>query len=97
MDIRVELAPQILDDFERIIEHLDRYQVEKPMQRIEEIITAFDTLKTSPHLGRPKEGGKRELIIGEKSRGYIALYRYIEEIKTVFILAIRSQRETGYS
>ena len=30
------------------------------------------------------------------SRGYVALYRYLPEIDTVFILALRSQRESGY-
>jgi toxin ParE1/3/4 len=29
-------------------------------------------------------------------RGYVALYRYASEIDTVFILALRSQREAGY-
>lgn len=38
----------------------------------------------------------RELIIGRGSRGYVALYRYVPEIDTVFVLAIRSQREAGY-
>ena len=40
---------------------------------------------------------KRELVIGRGSRGYLALYRYVAEIDTVFVLALRSQRETGYA
>jgi toxin ParE1/3/4 len=36
------------------------------------------------------------LVIGRRARGYVALYRYIEQIDTVFVLAIRSQREAGY-
>jgi hypothetical protein len=40
--------------------------------------------------------GKRELVIGRRSHGYVALYRYVAEIDTVFILAIRSQRDAGY-
>lgn len=97
MSIFIELAPQVLDDFERIIEHLEVHQVNEPEQRIEEIITAFDALKTSPCIGRLKEDGKRELIIGKDARGYIALYRYLPEIETVFILALRAQKEAGYS
>jgi hypothetical protein len=38
----------------------------------------------------------RELVIGRDARGYVALYRYAPEIDTVFVLAIRSQREAGY-
>jgi toxin ParE1/3/4 len=36
-----------------------------------------------------------ELVIGRGSRGYVALYRYVPEIDTVFVLAVRSQREAG--
>ncbi|MBA3904269.1 MAG: type II toxin-antitoxin system RelE/ParE family toxin, partial [Rhodocyclaceae bacterium] len=32
-----------------------------------------------------------------RSRGYVALYRYVAEIDTVFVLALRSQREAGYT
>ncbi len=40
---------------------------------------------------------KRELVIGRRAKGYVALYRYVEPIDTVFVLAIRSQREAGYT
>ena len=40
--------------------------------------------------------GKRELVTGRKGRGFVALYQYIDVIDTVFILAVRSQREAGY-
>jgi len=36
-------------------------------------------------------------VIGRRSRGYVALYRYFAEIDTVFVLAVRSQREAGYT
>ena len=36
-----------------------------------------------------------ELVIGRDSHGYVALYRYVAAIDTVFVLAIRSQREAG--
>lgn len=96
MRCQIELAPAVLDDFERIIEHLHAYHVTEAGQRIEQIINAFDLLKTSPNIGRPKNDGKRELLIGEGSRAYVALYRYVAEIKTVFILAVRSQSEEDY-
>ena len=53
-------------------------------------------LETNPLIGRPSEGGKRELVIGRGSRGYVALYRYVREIDTVIVLAIRGQKEAGY-
>ena len=38
-----------------------------------------------------------EYMIGRHARGYVALYRYIAEIDTVFVLALRGQREAGYT
>lgn len=93
----IELAPEVGQDFQRILEHLNAFQVEKPQQRIEQIIHAIDILTHSPLIGRPADSGLRELIIGRRSHGYVALYRYISEIDTVFILAIRSQNEAGYA
>lgn len=96
MSIRIELAPDVMDDFERILTHLEQYQVLEPEARIESILTAIDLLQTSPLIGRPANGDKRELVIGSDSRGYVALYRYLAEIKTVFILAVRGQSEAGF-
>jgi toxin ParE1/3/4 len=93
---RVEVAPEVADDFDRILDHLAQHHVGNAPARIREIIQAFDVLKTNPLIGRPAPGKKRELIIGRRARGYVALYRYVPEIDTVFILAVRSQREAGY-
>lgn len=93
----IELAPEVGEDFQRILDHLNEFKVENPEQRIEEIINAIDILTNSPLIGRPADSGLRELVIGRRSHGYIALYRYISEIDTVFVLAIRSQSEAGYT
>ena len=42
------------------------------------------------------KGGKRELVVGQGSHGYVALYRYVPDIDTVLVLAVRNQREAGY-
>jgi plasmid stabilization system protein ParE len=94
---RIELAPEVADDFERILDHLAKYQVGNPELRIREIIAALDVLEYNPLIGRPANNDKRELVIGRRSHGYLALYRYVAEIDTVFILAVRSQREAGYA
>jgi toxin ParE1/3/4 len=93
---RIELAAEVGQDFERILEHLSSYDVDDPTARVEELIDAIDVLKHSPLIGRPASGQLRELVIGRRSRGYLALYRYVAESDIVFILAIRSQREEGY-
>ena len=94
---RIELAPEVGDDFERILDHLAQYQVENPALRIREIIEAFNVLEYNPMIGRPSNNNKRELVIGHRSHGYVALYRYVVEVDTVFILAVRSQQEAGYA
>ncbi len=82
-------------DFDRILDHLAKYQVENSALRIQEIIEALNVLEHNPLIGRPVNNDKRELVIGRRSHGYVALYRYIVEIDTVFVLGVRSQREAG--
>jgi plasmid stabilization system protein ParE len=94
---RIELAPEVGDDFDRILDHLAQYRHENPVLRIREIIEALNVLEHNPMIGRPANNHKRELVIGRNSHGYVALYRYIVEIDTVFVLAVRSQQEAGYA
>ncbi len=93
---RIEIAPEVAEDFERILDHLATCQVEHPEQRIGEIVGALDVLENNPLIGRSATNGKRELVIGRRAHGYLALYRYVAEIDTVIVLAVRSQREAGY-
>ena len=93
---RIELASDIVKDFDRILEHLNQYEVTDAASRIEEILQAVSVLEHNPLIGRPARADIRELIIGRQTRGYVALYGYVPEIDTVFVLAIRSQREAGY-
>jgi toxin ParE1/3/4 len=36
-------------------------------------------------------------VIGRRAHGYVALYRNVAEVDTVFVLAVRSRREAGYA
>ena len=93
----IELAAEVAEDFDRILDHMASHEVENPGQRIGEIIAALDILEKNPLIGRPVAKAKRELVIGRRSHGYVALYRYVPEMDTVFVLAIRSQHEAGYT
>ena len=93
--VRIELAPEVLDDIDRFVDHLEQPQVADVASRAGEILEAIQILSRSPLIGHPVAGGKRELIIGKGKRGYVALYRYLAGIETVFILALRAQRESG--
>ena len=93
---RIELAPEVFDDFDRFFDHIAQFDPGSAPERIGAIIDAIQILRHSPQMGRPVQGGKRELVIGRAARGYVALYHYIEAIDTGFVLAVRSQREVGF-
>jgi plasmid stabilization system protein ParE len=94
---RIELAPEVGDDLDRILEHLFQHQGADAPSRIEDIMRAIDVLERNPLIGRPARSDLRELVIGRRARGYVALYRYVAELDTVFVLAIRGQKEAGYT
>ena len=94
---RVELAPEVGDDLDRILEHLVQHQVAETPSRIEDIMRAIDVLERNPLIGRPVRADLRELVIGHRARGYVALYRYVAELDTGFVLAFRGQKEAGYA
>ena len=94
---RVEIAPDVAEDFERILQHLVQHEIADIGSRVEDILRAIDVLERNPLIGRPTANGLRELVIGRRSRGYVALYRFAAELDTVFVLAIRSQKEAGYA
>ena len=93
---RIVLAAQVRADFDRIFDFLFEHAPEFAAVRIEAIIAAIDILETSPLIGRPIAFGQRELVIATGSSGYLALYRYDPLLDTVFVLAVRSQRELDY-
>ena len=94
---RVELLPGVLDDFDRFLRHMESFAVPDAAERIAGIVQAVQVLARSPLIGRPARGGKQELVIGRGARGYVALYRYVRGLDTVFVLAVRAQREAGYA
>jgi plasmid stabilization system protein ParE len=94
---RVEFAEGVMDDYSRIIAHLQAHGSAESANRLEAIVLTMDVLECNPWIGRPAEEGRRELIIGHGAHGYVALYAFIEEVDTVLVLALHSQREAGYS
>jgi plasmid stabilization system protein ParE len=93
---RIELAPGVGDDFDRILDHLYRHEVVDAPARIEAILRGISVLEHNPLLGPRVHADMRELVIGRRSHGYVALYRYVPGLDTVFVLAIWNQREAGY-
>lgn len=61
------------------------------------IAEAVTILERHPLMGRPVEDQLRELIISRGNTGYVALYSYEAAHDAILILAIRHQRESGFS
>ena len=93
----IKLAPELADDLDRIADHLLAHDIAGIEDRLHGIVEALDVLRANPLIGRPSGEALRELVIGRGSRGYLALYRYVAVVDTVFVLAIRAQREGGYA
>ena len=93
---RVQFASRVADDFDRFIEHMARFKVRNPAARIRQITEGINVLAQSPLMRRLVEDVDRELVIRRRSHSYVVRYRFEASADTVFILAIRSQREAGY-
>jgi toxin ParE1/3/4 len=75
--IRIEFAPDVADDVDRILSHLPEHEINDAAARVQNIVAAVDVLERNPLIGRPMEINLRELVIGRSARGYVVLYRYI--------------------
>ncbi len=92
----LKFLPKVTEDFDRILAHLQTHDVPDGGSRVAAIVDALSVLEQNPLIGRPTPKGDRELVMGQRTKGYVALYRYVQFLDTVFVLAVRSQREAGY-
>ncbi len=92
----LRLSPRAWGDLDRIADHLVAHEVADVESRMAELLDALQLLVRHPLIGRPGQGGLRELVIGRGSRGYVALYGYDEARDEVLVAAVRGQREAGF-
>lgn len=85
-----------LSKFERIFEFVAETDPAMALSVVDLIVDALEILERHPLIGRPVEGGRNELLVSRGKTGYVALYQYNEPLDTVFVLALRHQREAGY-
>jgi len=94
---RVEFSECLVVDFKRIAEPLSTHGIADIEARIAQIIDACGLLASHPMIGRRVHGPTRELVIGKAARGYIALYEYLADGDRINVLAVRPQKEAGFS
>jgi toxin ParE1/3/4 len=84
----IRRAPEIAEDFERILEHLRADEVADADARLD----AIDVLERHQLIRRPTADGLYALVIGRQSRGFVALYHCLPEVDTFVVLAIQDQK-----
>ena len=92
----VFLSPAAFQDLVRLETFL--YESEDPLagELLDFILDALQVLTHQPGIGRPVEGGLRELIIYRRRSGYLARYAWDDAQDRVIVARIRHQREAGY-
>ncbi len=93
---RVFLSHGAFDDLLRLEEFLSESNDPLAGELLDFILDALQVLTHQPGIGRPVEGGLRELIISRRRSGYLARYELDEADDLVLVARIRHQRESGY-
>ena len=93
----VEISTQALQDLERLFDFIAAENTERAVKQVLSVRRALELLAEHPLLGRNAEDGRRELILSRGRYGYIAKYRWLPKEDVVMILAVRHQREAGYT
>ena len=85
------------DDLEALFDFLVADMPEHAVQTVDLIMDALNILQDHPNIGRPLQLPLRELVISRGRTGYVALYEYDAQADVAVVLAIRHQRQAGYS
>ena len=85
------------DRLEALVDFLVADMPEHAVQTVDLIMDALNILQDHPNIGRPLQLPLRELVISRGLTGYVALYEYDAQADVAVVLAIRHQRQAGYS
>ena len=94
---RVEVTARALRDLERLFDFVAEVDPKRALAQLSSVRAAFVVLSDHPLLGRVAEDGRRELVLSRGKYGYIAKYRWLPAEDLVLTLAVRHQREAGYT
>lgn len=94
---RVEVTERAFGDLERLFDFIAEADPTRARKQLLSVRRAFELLADHPLLGREAEEGRRELILSRGRYGYVAKYRWLPAEDVVLILAVRHQREAGYT
>lgn len=95
--IELVYTEQALLDLERLSDFLLHTDPPAAQATAELVLDALEMLSQHPEMGRRVHFGQRELVISKGRTGYLALYRYLPRLDRILVLAVRHQREAGYT
>jgi plasmid stabilization system protein ParE len=93
----LELSPEAVEDLDQLVDFLAEVNPLSAGALVDDLLDALAILTAHPLVGRPTAGGLCELVISRGKTGYIALYAYDEVRDRALVLAVRHQREAGYT
>jgi toxin ParE1/3/4 len=91
---RLELAPELAEDIERITFARLAHEAAGVAERHDGSVAALAILAIlamHPLIGRPAARGRREPVIGRDTRGYVARHRHDAVQDTVVVIASRAK------
>jgi plasmid stabilization system protein ParE len=94
---RLIYSEQAFSDLERLTDFLLEPDLTAALETSGLIEEAVLVLRRHPLIGGVAEGGLRELVISRGRSGHIAPYHYEPIEDVVLVLAIRDQREVGFT
>ncbi len=91
------ISQEAADDLEALVDFLLSDMPEHAVQTVDLIMDALNILQDHPLIGSAVHPPFRELVISRGRTGYVALYEYDPQADVAVVLAIRHQRQAGYS
>lgn len=92
---KITYSRRALASLERIADFLSENGMDT-LEALDLIEEAIKILARHPLIGRPVESGLHELAISQGKTAYLTLYAYHAAHDTIFVLAIRHQREAEF-
>jgi len=93
----VYYSERALADLDRLLDFIAEHDPFAARRAAEVIVDAVRVPERHPLIGRAAHGELRELVISHGRTGYVALYRLLNRLLRVEVLALRHQREAGYA
>jgi len=95
--VKIVYSQHAVNDLVRLTDFLIAADIKGASETVDLIEEAVSILDRHPLIGRIVDEEIRELVISRGATGYVALYSVEDHKNVILILAIRHQREAGYT